>query len=262
MIVVADNLTSTRPAVRRAIEERDERLLARLVKSLVKAGADWIDLNPGRIPAAERPSTWRFLVETAERACTLPLVIDAPDAESMEIALGFCTRPAILNFATAEPSRLGPVLDLAAGHSADVIAATIDAHVPATAEERLALASVIVEEAAARSVEPGRLVLDPMVMPLALPGGEAHARAVIAFLRALPSLFDPRPRTIAALSNLTTSSAGCDASAAAAPFLAAAWGAGLDAVMMNVLDPGLASAVRMCGVFSDERLFAAGEFET
>ncbi|MBW2262740.1 MAG: dihydropteroate synthase [Deltaproteobacteria bacterium] len=261
MIVAADNLTTTRPAVRRAIEERDERLLARLVGSLVKAGAGWIDLNPGRVPAPERSSTWRFLVETAERACTLPLVIDAPDAESMETALGFCTRPAVLNFATAEPARLGPVLDLAAEHSADVIAATIDARVPATAEERLALASIIVEEASGRSIDGGRLVLDPMVMPLAMPGGEAQARAVIEFLRALPSLFDPKPRTIAALSNLTTTSAGSDASAAAAPFLAAAWGAGLDIVMMNVLDPVLAETARLCEVFSDERLFAPGEYE-
>ncbi len=262
MIVAADNLTSTRPAVRRAIEERDERLLARLVKSLVKAGAGWIDLNPGRIPAPERSATWRFLVETAESACALPLVIDAPDTESMEIALGFCTRPAILNFATATPARLGPVLDLAAGHSANVIAATIDEKVPATSEERLALASIIVEEASARSIECERLVLDPMVMPLASPGGEAHARAVIDFLRALPSLFDPRPRTIAALSNLTTATAGGGAGAAAAPFLAAAWGAGLDVVMMNVLDPVLARTARLCSVFSDERLFASGEYDS
>jgi cobalamin-dependent methionine synthase I len=255
MIVVADNLTSTRPAVRRTMEERDERLLSRLVKSLVKAGAQWIDLNPGRVP----PSTWQFLVQTAERACDLPLIIDAPDAASMKTALGFCTRPAVLNFATAEPSRLGPVLDLAVDHGSDVIAATIDPHVPASAEERLALASVIVEAAAERSIAGERLVLDPLVMPLAAPGGEAHARAVITFLRALPSLFDPKPRTIAALSNLTTATAGGDASAAAAPFLAAAFGAGLDAVMMNVLDPSLAAAVRMCEVFADERLFAAGE---
>lgn len=257
MIVVADNLTSTRPTVRRALEERDERLLARLVKSLVKAGADWIDLDPGRVA----PSTWRFLVQTAEKACDLPLVIDAPDAGSMETALSSCTRPAVLNFATAETERLGPVLDLAARHGSEVIAATIDARVPATAEERLALASIIVEEASDRSIDATRLVLDPMVMPLAAPGGEAHASAVIGFLRALPSLFDPRPRTVVALSNLTTATAGGDARAAAAPFLLAARGAGLDMVMMNVLDPSLAAALRMCEVFSDERLFAPGEHD-
>ncbi len=262
MIVVADNLTATRPAVRRAIEERDERLLARLVKSLVKAGADWIDLNPGRIPERDRGSTWRFLVETAESACSLPLVIDAPDAGSMETALGFCTRPAVLNFATAEPDRLAPILDLAAGHSSVVIAATIDERVPATAEERLALASVIVDEASERSIGGERLVLDPMVMPLATPGGEAHARAVIDFLRALPSAFDPAPRTIAALSNLTTDAGAGDAGAAAAPFLAAAWGAGLDMVMMNVLDPVLVRTAGLCSVFSNERLFAPGEYGT
>lgn len=262
MILVADNLTSTRPAVRRAIEERDERLLSRLVKSLVKAGTDWIDLNPGRLHPRDRAPTWRFLVETAEGACSLPLVIDAPDVTAMQDALACCTRPAILNFATAEEERLGPVLDLAAEHGSDVVAATIDARVPPTADERLALASIIVEEASARSIDPSRLVLDPMVMPLAAPGGEAHAAAVIAFLRALPSLFDPRPRTICALSNLTTATGGGDARPAAVPFLAAAWGAGLDVAMMDVLDPALVAAARLCEVFSDERLFAPGEYRT
>jgi cobalamin-dependent methionine synthase I len=251
MLIAADNITTSRPSVRRAIEERDSRLLARMIKGLVRSGASWIDLNPGRAPA----DTWRFIVETAERACDLTLMIDSSDPPSMETALSFCTRPAVLNFATAEPDRLHPVLDLAERYDTTVIAATITSSVPPTPEQRISLASLIVEEASTRGIVGDRLVLDPMVMPLAQPSGEAHARAVIEFLRTLPSLFDPLPRTLVALSNLTARTA------TAAPFLSAAWGAGLDIALLNVLDPALMSVARLCEVFDDNRVYAEAEHD-
>jgi hypothetical protein len=98
-------------------------------------------------------------------------------------------------------------------------------------------------------------------MPLALPGGEAHAWAVISVLRTTtPQLFDPAPLTMLALSKLTTATAGARAGFAAAPFLAVAWCAGLRGAMMDVFDPGLMAASRLCGVFAGKRFFAPGEY--
>jgi cobalamin-dependent methionine synthase I len=260
MLVAADNLSAARPSVRRALEERDAEFVARLCRRAEAAGAGWLDLNPGHLPRPRREGVWEWLVGTAERACGLTLMLDAAQPESLELALGFCTRPAVLNMATAEPGRLEPVLELAAAHpETTVVAATMTATVPRGAEERLSLASLIVEQAARQGVEASRLVLDPMVMPLALAGGEAHAKAVLEFLRAAPQLFDPAPRTLAAVSNLITSSAGQDARFAAGPFLAAAFGAGLDIAMADALDSGLMGVVRLCRVFAGRSVFAPAE---
>jgi cobalamin-dependent methionine synthase I len=161
--------------------------------------------------------------------------------------------------ATAQEGRLTPVLDLAQAHGLEVVAATMTHTVPATSEERLALAALIVEEAARRGIVGARLYLDPMVLPLAVNGGEAQARAVLATLRAIPFLFEPAPRTLIAISNLTTATAASRAEFAGPPFLAAAFGAGLDVAMLDVESPALMQTARLCQVFSDERLFAPAE---
>ncbi|MCB2191109.1 MAG: dihydropteroate synthase [Deltaproteobacteria bacterium] len=260
MIVAADNLTTSRPSVRRAVQERDAAFVSELCRNLEQAGAAWIDLNPGYLPLARREETWSWLVKTVEAACSAKLILDSSDAVSLETALGFCTRPPVLNMATAEDGRLEPVLDIAAHHGLEVIAATMTATVPPSAEERLALAALIVQQAEVRGISGERLIIDPMAMPLALPGGEAHAEAVLATLRALPQLFYPPPRRIIALSNLVTASAGARADFAAAPFLSAAFGAGLEVVMMDALKPELMRLVRLLGVFQGQGIFAPGEF--
>ena len=259
MLLAADNLSAARPSVRRALAERDAAAIAQVCARAVAAGAHWLDLNPGYVPASQRRELWRFLISTAEAACPLKLMLDAPEASSLALALEFCARPPVLNMATAQEERLGPVLDLAAAHGLEVVAATMTATVPADLEGRLALAALIVAEAARRGIEGPRLLLDPMVMPLALPGGESQARAVLATLRALPCLFDPAPRSLLALSNLTTATASARADFAGPAFLAAAFGAGLDAAMLDVARPELLETARLCAVFNGERVFAPSE---
>lgn len=261
MIKAADNFSAARPSVATALEQRDAEALSALCGRCQEAGAHWLDINPGFVPASRRSEMWRFAVETAEAACGLPLMLDAPDVDTLSLGLSFCSRPPILNMATAQPERLKPVLELAAMYGLDVIAACMTATVPVSAEERLGLAALIVEEAARQGIMGPRLILDPMVMPLALADGEAHAKAVIQFLRTAPHVFDPAPRTLIALSNLATNTAGAKASFAAGPFLAAAWGAGLDIAMLDVLDRDLAQVAGLCRVFGGERVFAPGEYE-
>jgi len=260
MIIAADNLTSSRPRVRRAIQERDAQFIADLCGRLQGAGANWLDLNPGFVAKKNLADTWEFLVKTAEKACGLTLLLDSPDPVALETALSYCTRPPVLNMATAEEGRLAPVLDLAARHNLPVVAATMTATVPPDADQRLALAALIVEEASQRGVHGARLILDPMIMPLALPGGETHAAAVLATLRALPFLFDPPPATLLGISNLATRSAHATANFASGPFLSAAAGAGLSIALMDALDPQLVLAARLAKVFNGQKVFAPAEY--
>lgn len=261
MIKAADNLSAARPSVARALAQRDAEALSALCRRCQETGAQWLDINPGYVPAAQRAEVWRFAVQTAEAACGLTLMLDAPDADTLSLGVGFCSRPPILNMATAQPQRLKPVMELAAMYGLDVVAATMTETVPVSLEGRLELAALIVDEAARQGIMGQRLILDPMVMPLALTGGEAHAMAVIRFLRAAPQVFDPAPRTLLAISNLATHTAGARAGFAAGPFLAAAWGAGLDVAMLDVLDEDLARVAGLCRVFSGERVFAPGEYQ-
>lgn len=260
MLIAADNLTASRPFVRRALEQRDTQAIARVCREAAAAGAHWLDLNPGYLPPSRREETWRFLVTAAEAASDLTLMLDAPDPASLELGLRFCTRPPVLNMATAAPERLGPVLGIAAAHNLTVIAATMTNNAPADLDERLSLAALIVAEAQARGIVGRRLVLDPMVLPLALPGGEAQAWAVLQALRAIPQIFDPPPLTLVSISNLVTASAGARTGFAAAPFLAAAFGAGLGVALMDAANPQLKQTARLCSVLAGRRVFAPAEY--
>ena len=238
MIIAADNLSAARPTVRRALEQRDGDFLASLCARSEKAGAAWLDLNPGHLSPKIRKDAWRWLIGLAEQSCGLTLMLDSPRPEVLAEALDFCTRPPILNMATAEKGRLEPVLDLASANGLSLVAAAMTATVPATAEERLELAAYLADRAARKGITGQRLIIDPMIMPLALPDGERHAKAVLDFIRALPQVLDPKPLTMIALSNLTTSTAGAHTGFAAGPYLAAACGAGLDAVMLGHFPAG------------------------
>jgi 5-methyltetrahydrofolate corrinoid/iron sulfur protein methyltransferase len=261
MIIAADNLSAARPSVRRAIEQRDTQAIAQVCQKAAAAGAQWLDLNPGFVPPKQRAEVWRFLVQSAEAACSLKLMLDTPQVDSLALALQYCTRPPVLNMATAQEGRLAPVLDLAQAHGLEVVAATMTHTVPVSHDERLALAALIVEQAARRGIVGPRLYLDPMVLPLAVGGGEVQAREVLATLRAIPCLFEPAPRTLIAISNLTTATATARAQFAGPPFLAAACGAGLDVAMLDVEQPALMQTARLCQVFAGERLFAPAEHQ-
>jgi cobalamin-dependent methionine synthase I len=259
VIVASDRLTASRPAVRRALAARDGEAIARFCRAASSNGAAWIDLNPGHVAARETRAVWRFLVETAEAACGLTLLIDTPSVAAMATALEACSRAPILNMATAAPARCGPVLDLAAASGVDVVCGLFAELVPPDAEGRLAHAATLVAAAAARGIAPSRLVLDPIAMPLAAPDGERHAAAVLELLRLLPLAFDERPRTMVGLSNLTARAAGERPVLAAAPFLHEAHGAGLDVVLADTDDPTLLAAARLCAVFEGGRVFAPAE---
>jgi cobalamin-dependent methionine synthase I len=119
MLIVVEKLTACRPSLRLAMRERDGQAIAGLCTRAVAAGAHWFDLNPGYVAPKERAELWLFLVATAEAACPLTLMLDAPEPESLALALNYCSRPPILNRATAQPERLIPVLELAAAHGLD-----------------------------------------------------------------------------------------------------------------------------------------------
>lgn len=260
MLIASDVLTASRATVRRAIARCDAEALEQICQRTERHGASWLDLNPGHVKAAEQLEVWRLLVETAEQSCDLALMLDTIDAEQMKLALRHCSRPPVLNMATPASERLGPILELAAHHELDVVGGLFTGGIASTAEERLELAALIVGEAEARGIPPARLILDPIVAPLATPDGERQAAAVLDFFRQLPLAFDEPPRTMIGLSNLTTGSAGERPRFVAAPFLHAAHGAGLDIALLDTDDASLRQAARLCRVFEGELIFAAGEF--
>ena len=258
MIVVADNLRITIPAVQRAVERQDPEPLRRLANAFREAGAQAIDVNSG--PLSRHPQEkMNFLVRSVQDSVDLPLVLDTSNPDAMAAGLEACRGRAVINGISLEPEKLKRLLPLARRSDADVIGYLLraDGHVPADADGRMQAAVELFSECRNAGIPAERLVFDPVVAPLAWQDGNRQNMAVLEVIRTLPDLLGAPVRTMAGLSNLTTGAPDNRTrtryQAAFLPMLAAA---GLDMILMNVLDTVLMQTASACGRIVGENVFS------
>ncbi len=204
MLLVADNLTITNETVEKALADMDPEPIKRLAADCEAAGARAIDINPG--PLSRNPELkMRFFVQAVEAATDLPLLIDTANPAAMAAGLSACTKTPVINGFSLEKAKLEKILPLAGQFDADIIGYLIypDSRVPSNADERLAIALEIWEHARKAGIDPSRLIMDPVIVPLSWDNGKFQAREVLSVIRRLPELLGHPVRTIAGISNLT-----------------------------------------------------------
>ncbi len=255
MVLIAENLTVTRPAVARAVRERDVRPLAEVSEWARRAGAAYLDVNLG----AGRwggPDAVEYVLGALEDLWGGGVLIDTTNPAVMDRAARCWKGELVLNGYSGDPDR-DPVLEVAAKRDCSVVVLLMAGGIPRTADERLALAAELAGRCAGRGIGPDRLWFDPMVAPLGWPEGQECDAAFLEILRSLPDVLGAPVRTLAGLSNLTTGAAG----GTRVPwlqevFLAAAAGAGLTHVMLDVGNARLLRVAKAIEVLSGHRLFA------
>lgn len=153
----------------------DADLAAAYVRSMAArqeaAGADWLDLNVDEVSSDSeiRTQAMAWLVTVVEATAGVPVSIDSSDVAVLAAGVAASTQPAgrlLLNSASLERPE---VLELAAATGCAVIAASSGrSGMPANAEERVANAIELIEQAIARQIPPGLLHVDPLVLPVAV----------------------------------------------------------------------------------------------
>lgn len=149
--------------------------LAHLVGRQVEHGAAFLDLNVDEVSVrtGEQEAAMAWLVRTVAGLSSVPVSLDSSSAQviaaglaALEAASGpAADRPRpLLNSASLEHL---DVLDLAAEHGCAVVLGAGGAALPVDADERVANASRIVEEARARGIPLEDLYVDPLVLPVA-----------------------------------------------------------------------------------------------
>ncbi len=258
MILVAENLTVTDPAVARAVAERDPEPLVRLARLARVAGARYLDVNlgPGRRGGG---AALEFVLGSLEGVWDRGLLLDSTDPAAMAVAARRWPGELVLNGYCGDPGR-EKVLEVAAEFGLEVVVFLMAGGVPRGADERLALAVDLAGRCAARGVGLGRLWIDPVVAPVGWDGGQEYGAALLEVLRRLPEVFGQPLRSIVGLSNLTTGAAG----ARRVPwlqevYLAAAWGAGLTHAMVDVRNAQVLRVARALGALGGERVYAPEE---
>lgn len=205
MQIIADNLQIMNPRVADALARRHPAPIHDIVRTCMDNSADGIDLNPGPLKR-EAEDRMRFLVETVQEYCDLPLLIDTADPSAMEAGLQSVRNPAIMNGISIEPAKLKRMLLLAKTYDADLVGYLLreDGQVPPDATGRLAVATELFQVITSAGIEEGRLIIDPIVVPITWDNGPYQSREVLEVVRQLPILLGFPVRTVAGLSNLTS----------------------------------------------------------
>lgn len=207
MFLVADNLQALNPLIARALDELDPAPIEEMARFCRKAGARYLDLNPGYL-SRRREDRMTFLVETVQEATDLDLVLDSPNPRLLARGLAACQKKPIINALTREPSKIAEILPLAVEHRTSLVILLIDENsmVPRGLDEKMALALEMREICLAAGLSHQQLIFDPVLPSLGQPDAFHQVGQVMETLRLLSSgaLFQDQAATMLGLSNLRT----------------------------------------------------------
>ena len=242
MIFAADNINPMSPVVAQAMDALDPAPVRDIARRCAAAGAFWIDVNPGPLPARRR-DRMRFLVDAVQEATDLRLILDSADVEVLAEGLRACRQTPVLNALTLEPGKLAKLPELAAEAGADLVALLLDgaSRVAATADEKIALAVALWQQAVAAGLPEEHLIFDPVVPHWSWPDAAAQAAACVQTVRLLASgaALGRPARTLAGISNLRSGRRRVVPAGSEHALLCLLVGAGLDVALCNILDPDL-----------------------
>lgn len=169
MIIIGEKINGAIPAVKAAIENRNEEEIIARVKMQEAAGADFIDCAPSTAPELEYDAmVW--LINIIQANTKLPICIDSPNAKLLArvIEENLLTVPGMVNSVNEEGDKCETIFPLIAKTDWQVIGLTCDKQgIPSDPGKKLDIAKSIIEKADNFGVELSKLHIDPCVMALA-----------------------------------------------------------------------------------------------
>jgi 5-methyltetrahydrofolate corrinoid/iron sulfur protein methyltransferase len=251
MIVIGELINGMYKAVTKAIQERDAILIQHLAQDQVKAGASILDVSAG--PFSKDPvADMKWLVETIQKASLVPLSLDSTRTDVVEECLKLTKKRAVINSTNADPERMETVFGLAKKYNSQVIGIAIDkSGVPNSVEKRVELAASIVAKAIDFGINIDDLYLDPIAMPINV--AQSQCIDVLEAIRQFRTIYDPAPKTVIGLSNVSQGSK--KRGLINRTYLAMAIASGLQAVIMDPLDKDLVDAMITAELIANKNIY-------
>jgi len=239
MIIVGEKINGTLKNVATAIQARDTAFIQNLARRQVAAGAQMLDVNAGTLPESE-PEDMRWLVTTVQSVFAVPLWIDSTNPAALRAGLEAHQGKPVINSVTGEKKKLETILPLAREFGCGIVGLAMDDEgVPHSAQKRLAVVETIVNAAARLGVSLQEIYIDPLV--LAISTNTEEGLIFLETLRGVKQHF-PEVKTTVGLSNVSFGLP--QRSLLNRTLLVLALGAGLDAALINPLDPEMIATIR------------------
>jgi 5-methyltetrahydrofolate corrinoid/iron sulfur protein methyltransferase len=247
MLIIGENIQIISTLVKNAVNNRDAKPLQDLARKQVKMGAGMIDLNIGR-RKKDGTEVMPWMVDIMHEAVPgIGLSLDTTNAAAVEAGLKRCKElgiEAMINSTSADPERLEAMMPLAVEYDCKIIALTMGANIPASADGRVELAmNVIVPNAMELGIPMEHLYLDPLA--LTVNGMQDHAMETINAVRMFKMMLDPSPMTVIGLSNVSNTTPHEGRSLINRTFLTMLMATGLDSAIADPLDEKQNEVIRI-----------------
>ena len=175
-VVIGEKINPTgRKKLAAALQEGNLAYVKELAEKQIAAGADLLDVNVG-VPGLDDVAMLPKVVELLVSEFDIPLCIDTANASALAAALPLAPGKVLVNSVNGEEASLRTVLPLVKEYNAAVIGLTMDDNgIPATPEQRLAIAGKILDRAAQHGIAPEDVVIDPLVLTV---GADSQASRI------------------------------------------------------------------------------------
>ncbi len=183
-ILIGERINPTgKPRFKEALRANDmDYIIAEAIKEEA-CGVHILDVNVG-LPEIDETKMLTDAVCALQAVTALPLQIDTASPAAMESALRRYNGKPMINSVNGKRESLDAVLPLAKKYGGLVVALTLDENgIPASAEERVAIARRILDEGAKYGLEKKDFVFDPLALTVS-----ADATAAVETLRAVEML--------------------------------------------------------------------------
>jgi len=161
--------------------------VVREAQGQVEAGADVIDVTVGA-RGIDEVSVLPQAVRAVSEAVDVPLSIDTRIPAALEAALAICPGRPLVNSIGGEKRILAENLPIVAEHGVPVIVLCMGQEgIPSTADERLKIASRVLEAAVQAGLRQEDVIFDPLVMTVG--ADEQAARVALETVRRLREEF-------------------------------------------------------------------------
>ena len=162
MIIIAEKLNGSIPAMAKAIAEHNEEYIKDIAIKEAEAGSDFIDccasVEVGEV------ETLNWIIETVQSVVDTPIAVDSPNARVCIECMKTCKKPGLINSVSGEGDKIDVVFPVIADTKWDVMALLCDdTGIPKTAQDRIRVLDNIMARAKEFGIKESRIHIDPLV---------------------------------------------------------------------------------------------------
>lgn len=242
MILIGENIHVISKIVREALIKRDENFVLDLINAQNKM--DYIDLNVG--PAkSDLVEVLPWLAKIIQDNSECGISFDTTNSEEMKKGLEVFKGKTFINSISLDDERIEKIGGLAVEYGSNLIALTLSKEngIPKDADGRLEIAFNIYEKCLEKGIDNEKLFFDPLILPICV--DQSQGIEAINTIKMIKESFDPPVKTVIGLSNVSN---GCPKDLRPLinrVYASLAFGAGLDAAIIDAKDEELIRILKM-----------------